>query len=230
MFIRLYKSLKKMLSYMETKNVSLEETKSGRRGKDGRKSKTKEAADDGNNTSQQEKSLTEMLDLPHVDLLIRQLEEKVRTSKTINKVPALLPQLGRTVTSFNMNMENSSQMSPNRSEHQQDPMAVTSFNKRSRSVAPSELSVSKKSTSIASKSPTYMGRLNQNLTPMRRNSSISGKFFFTATGKQSSLGRDGSQNSLPTMSIKKALRDRYDKAPKLSAQNGHQKSQAELPH
>ena len=51
MFIRLYKSLKKMLSYMETKNVSLEETKSGRKGKDGRKSKTKEAADDGNNTS-----------------------------------------------------------------------------------------------------------------------------------------------------------------------------------
>ena len=58
--------------------------------------------------------------------------------------------------------------------------------------------------------------------------SLDNKFFFTATGDKSQLGRDTSQRTLPDMREQTALRDRFDNAPRLAAQHGHQRSQALL--
>ena len=71
-----------------------------------------------------------------------------RASIVAQKNPIIkLPELGRTATSFGINMENASNLSPVGDENlDKDPMAVTAFNKRSRSVAPSELSITKNST------------------------------------------------------------------------------------
>ena len=120
MFLRLYKSLKKMLTYMETKNVRLEDPVSNKGSKRTKiespkgKLKLQEGTDDVNMSADAD-NLTDMLDLPHVDQVIKTLEQKVASSATMGKMPALLPELGhgRTATNSFMQMEDAtSHLSP----------------------------------------------------------------------------------------------------------------------
>ena len=217
-----------MLIYMESKNVKMEDPEPEK--------KKKKRDDDSDSEEYVPKappnpedlmSLEQILDLPHVEKHIQNLQDRVSMSKTINS--HRLPELGRT-TNLTIKMEDS-QLAPD--GEIKNPMTMT-FNKRSRSVAEQnpmsqEMSTAKNSNTMGSR--PYLGSLSKKQSHlMRRDSSLDGNFFFTAAGTKSQLGRDTSQRTLPDLSQKtgQGLKDRFDNAPRLAAQHGHQRSQAQL--
>ena len=182
-FVKLYRTLNKMLVYMESKNVRMVDIKI---------EKKKENEADQDDAQEVEKevtqkedlmSLEQIINLPHVERHIQGQQDKINFSSKMQS--HRLPELGRT-TNLSIKLEDSQILTDGEIRN---PMTMT-FNKRSRSVAEQnllspELSTAKNSNTMGSRQP-YLGGISKKQNRMiRRDSSLDGNFFFTAAGTKS---------------------------------------------